>query len=176
VKLGFVHGPAACGKYTVSRRAADRLGWPLFHNHLVVDAVAAVFDFGSEPFVRLRESFWLQVFDDAAREDRSLLFTFQPEATVAEDLPDRVVETVERHGGEVVFVALECPEGAIEERIEHASRSRFGKLRSLDDYRRLRDAGASRYPEMPAPRLRIDTSKVEPGEAGRRIAELLAGP
>ncbi len=38
----------------------------LFHNHLTVDLVAALFDFGSEPFVRLRESIWLDAFREAA--------------------------------------------------------------------------------------------------------------
>jgi asparagine synthase (glutamine-hydrolysing) len=34
---------------------------------VLVDAVSAVFDFGSEPFIRLREHFWLTIFREAAQ-------------------------------------------------------------------------------------------------------------
>lgn len=57
MKLIFIYGPAAAGKLTVARVLAEQTGVALFHNHLVVDAVMAVFPFGSEPFVRLREHF-----------------------------------------------------------------------------------------------------------------------
>ena len=55
MNLVFLHGPAASGKLTVGRELSRRPGYRLFHNHLVVDAVTAVFEFGSESFVRLRE-------------------------------------------------------------------------------------------------------------------------
>ena len=53
--LVFLYGPVASGKLTIARELAARTGFALFHNHLVVDAVMAVFPFGSESFVRLRE-------------------------------------------------------------------------------------------------------------------------
>ena len=59
MQLVFLHGPAAAGKLTVARALAARTGFALFHNHLVVDAVAAVFPFGSAEFRTLRERFWL---------------------------------------------------------------------------------------------------------------------
>jgi cytidylate kinase len=53
--LVSIHGPVAAGKLTVARELSHLTGFRLFHNHLTVDAVAAVFDFGSEPFILLRE-------------------------------------------------------------------------------------------------------------------------
>lgn len=58
MQLIFLYGPMAAGKLTVARELAARTGFALFHNHLLVDAVAAVFPFGSPSFVRLREQFW----------------------------------------------------------------------------------------------------------------------
>lgn len=87
--LLFLYGPVASGKLTIGRLVAERTGIPLFHNHLIVDAVSAVFPFGSEPFVRLREGFWLEMMGAAAQAGRSLIFTFTPEPTVAEDFPER---------------------------------------------------------------------------------------
>src|SRR3954468_6170352 len=90
MQLIFIYGPAASGKLTVSRKLAALTGTALFHNHLVVDAVSAVFPFGSEPFARLREHFWVQIFAEAAAAGRSLIFTFAPEPSVAADFPQRV--------------------------------------------------------------------------------------
>ncbi|MGB9242841.1 MAG: hypothetical protein WCC03_05765 [Candidatus Acidiferrales bacterium] len=106
MRIIFIYGQPASGKLTIARELADRTGIALFHNHLVVDALEAVFPFGSEAFVRLREQFWLAVFADAAQADRSLIFTFAPEPTVARDFAERVRTLVQSAGGEVMFVAL----------------------------------------------------------------------
>ena len=52
MQLIFIYGQVAAGKLTVARALAARTGLALFHNHLVVDAVAAVFPFGSEEIGR----------------------------------------------------------------------------------------------------------------------------
>lgn len=173
MKLLFLHGPAACGKLTVATEVAARTGFRLFHNHLTVDLVAALFDFGSEPFVRLRETIWLAAFREAALADTSLVFTFQPEASVGASFPEQVVECVTSSGGSVIFVALTCPENEIERRVENASRRDFGKLRSLAQYRSLRDAGAFDYPPLPPPALALDTHALSPEEAAERIVALV---
>ncbi len=106
MEIIFIYGPAAAGKLTVSRELAKITSLALFHNHLVVDAVGAVFSFGTEPFIQLRESFWIQTFSAAARIGRSLIFTFAPEATVDTGFPERVRATVAPFGGSVVFIEL----------------------------------------------------------------------
>jgi hypothetical protein len=65
VKLVFLHGPPGVGKLTVGRELAAITGYGLFHNHLVVNALLAVFEFGSPAFVELREEIWLAVFERA---------------------------------------------------------------------------------------------------------------
>jgi hypothetical protein len=170
--LVFLHGPAASGKLTVARELSRLTGYRLFHNHLVVDAVTAVFDFGSESFVRLREEMWLSVFCEAARQGVSLIFTFAPERTVRESFVGEAVAEVEGAGGRVVFVELTCPEAELERRVEDESRAAFGKLRSSALFRELRDAGVFEYPRLPA-HLTIDTSALTPGEAAIRIREHL---
>ena len=137
--LIFLHGPAASGKLTVARALEDLVGYPVFHNHLVVDALTTVFPFGSEPFVRLREQFWMQVFIEAARTDRSLTFTFAPESTVQGDFPARVRAGVEAHEGRVCFVRLIVSDGEQERRIGADSRRAFHKLTDVATLRQLRN-------------------------------------
>ena len=109
MELIFLYGPVASGKLTVGKKLAERTGYALFHNHLIVDAVLAVFPFGSPEFVRLREAFWLEAIETAARSGRSLIFTFAPEPSVAADFPERVTRIVAAVGGRVTFVALALP-------------------------------------------------------------------
>lgn len=174
MEIIFVYGPAAAGKLTVGRRLANLTGLPLFHNHLIVDAVGAVFPFGSEPFAHLRESFWLQTFTEAARCGRSLIFTFAPEATVDPRFPERVRAAIEPFGGSVVFIALTVSPEEQEARIGNASRSEFGKLTSLELLRELRDSFDASMDAMPAAELSIDTQAHDPATAAERIAAHLA--
>ena len=56
MKLLLIHGGAASGKLTVARELENLTGLPIFHKHLIVDAVAAVFPFGSDRFIHLQKS------------------------------------------------------------------------------------------------------------------------
>jgi len=171
MKLIFLYGPAASGKLTIARELAILTGFALFHNHLVVDAVAAVFPFGSERFVKLREQFWLAMFREAAGAGHSLIFTFAPEASVAPDFPDRARQTVEAAGGEIIFVRLTLSRDEQERRIGNPDRAAFGKLRSLDLLRELRDQFTASEAEMPRAAFTLDTGATKPIAASRLIAD-----
>ena len=98
-------------------------------------------------------------------------FTFTPERTVRPDFVSAVVSATESAGGRVLFVWLICPEDELEKRMENEARAEFGKLRSLDMYRRLRDEDSFAYPPLPDSGLTIDTSETEPVESARRIVD-----
>lgn len=173
MRLIFIHGPPAVGKLTVARELAELTGLPLFHNHLAVDVLTPLFEFGSPSFVKLRELIWLSVFQEAAKHDVSLIFTFAPERTVRPSFIQDTITTIEARGGVVHFVRLTCAAGQIEQRLASPSRAEFGKLQSLDQYQALTRAGAFDYPEVPAV-LTIDTGVVSPREAAVTIRAFLA--
>lgn len=176
MKLVFVHGPVASGKLTIAKELGRITGYAVFHNHLVVDAVAAVFPFGTEQFVRLRESMWLDVIREAAIAERSLIFTFAPEPTVIQGFDRRVVECVRAAGGITHFVQLTVPLAVQEERLTAPSRALFGKLQSVDLLRELRTQFEASERAMPRGEVVIDTSALAPAEAARAIAETLCLP
>lgn len=167
--LVFLHGPAASGKLTTAEALEARLGWPVFHNHLVVDLLTTVFPFGSEPFVRLREQFWLAVIEDAATADRSLVFTFAPEPTVPQGFPDRVRGVVAAAGGRVHFVRLLVSDSEQERRIGLPSRRRFHKLADVGTLRSLRREG--RIVEEPPVDLEVGTDDSSPERTAAVIVE-----
>lgn len=171
--LVFIYGQVASGKLTVARALAAQTEMALFHNHLVVDAVAAVFPFGSPAFVRLRERFWLEVIETAILESRSLIFTFAPEPSVAPDFPARVEALVKAAGGTTVLVALTVSPTTQAGRLVAADRATFGKLRSLELLAELRDAFDASMAAMPTPALRIDTDTTTPEAAAVIIARHL---
>ena len=167
--LVFLHGPAASGKLTIARALEARVGFPVFHNHLVVDLLTTVFPFGSDPFVRLREQFWTSVFADAARVDRSISFTFTPEATVRPGFAGRVRQLIEGEGGRVCFVRLRVSDGEQERRIGLPGRSEFHKLTNVETLRRLRNYGPD--VEVPPADLEVDTDSSDESRSAASIAE-----
>lgn len=173
MQLVFIHGPPASGKLTVARELARLTGLPVFHNHLIVDALTPVFAFGTAPFVALREQIWLLVFADAARERQSLIFTFAPERTVRPRFVPDAVGAVEAAGGRVSFVKLVCPPEEIERRLLAPARTAHGKLTSVDQFRSLRGEGAFDHPELPDSGLTLDTATMLPAVAAVAIRDHL---
>ncbi len=171
--LVFLHGLPGSGKLTVGRELQSVTGFRLFHNHLAVDLLESVFEFGSAPFVELREQFWLSVFREAARTNLSLIFTFAPERTVRHSFPTAAETVVRSEGGRVFFVALRCREPELERRLSDPSRSAFGKLNSARRYRELRDIGTFDFPPLRAD-LELDTEALSPLEAAQKVNAGLA--
>lgn len=173
MKLVFLHGAPAVGKLTVARELAMLSGLRLFHNHLTVDLVSSLFSFGTEPFVLLREEIWLAAFGEAARQQASFIFTFNPEGTVRERFIQDAIAAVESASGKIIFVELTCDEAELERRIEDASRKEFGKLASVEQYRSLKDAGAFHFPKLPNG-LSLDTTSQSPADTAWLISEYVA--
>lgn len=171
--LVFLHGPPGVGKLTIGRELRAVTGFRLFHNHLVVDLLDTVFEFGSTPFIELREQLWLSIFREAARSGVSLIFTFAPERTVRAGFPAAAEAAVTSEGGRVLFVSLRCPEGELEQRLSEPSRAAFNKLKSVERYRELRDDGAFEFPPLRAD-LEIDTDSLSPILAAETIRARLS--
>jgi hypothetical protein len=171
MKLIFIYGLPAVGKLTVAKELAAITGYKLFHNHLVVDLLLSVFDFGTPPFVELREQIWLSVFDQACRANLpGLIFTFAPEKTVQPTFIEETISTVTRRGGEVLFIELVCPISELSSRMDNPSRRHYHKLDSVELFHQLNAAGTFNTPSMPQSALSIDTSRCTPSEAATQIA------
>ncbi len=84
--LVFLYGYPGVGKLTVANELAKITNFKVFHNHLTVDLLLSVFDFGTPEFIQLRDRIWLDTMTEAARSDLGgLIFTFSPEPTVPKD-------------------------------------------------------------------------------------------
>ena len=144
--LLVLFGPPASGKLTIARELSRLTGWKIFHNHLTVDLLLELFEFGSDSFVKLREKIWLEVMKEAA--PAGLIFTFAPEKTVAPDFLQRLAAAIP---GKTHFVELRCPESEIEARLGSSNRLGTGKLSSVDLYRDLKSRGVFNIDGLPTP-------------------------
>lgn len=107
--LVIVFGPPAVGKMTVGHELTKLTGYKLFHNHMTVEPVLEIFEFGSPPYVRLVSEFRRRIIEEAAGSDLAgLVFTFVWGLDDEDDkrLVEEYVDLVEARGGRVSFVEL----------------------------------------------------------------------
>ena len=169
MKLLLIYGSPAVGKLTVAEEIARRTGFRVFHNHLTIDALTPVFEFGTPPFWKLVHLMRVETVREAARAGVDLIYTFcyakdHDDAHVAE-----IVEAVESGGGEVLFVLLTADRSVIERRVGAPSRTRHGKLKSVETLREM----FARY-ELFAPvngrtSLVVDNTHLTAGETAQQI-------
>jgi deoxyadenosine/deoxycytidine kinase len=171
MKLIFIYGSPASGKLTVANEIAKRTGFRVFHNHLSIDCIEPIFEFGSPPFFRLIELIRYEVVAEAAREDRNLVYTF----CYAKDLDDahaaEVARRVEENGGEVCFVQLVCDKEVLKQRVTEESRKLHGKAgtpEQMDYYFRTYDLFS---PVPGRESLRIDNTDLPAEDAAQQIVD-----
>jgi len=175
--LVYLYGPPASGKLTIAEQFARLSGYPLFHNHLTVNAVRAVFPFGSPPFTDVLHRVRLDVFETAARSGLSLIFTNNSAWSGADGysrfcaFAARARGVFEGGGGRVRFVRVTAPQAILEQRLDEQSRREHGKLLEIDRLRELTDGldQTSLYPDD----LVIDTSQMSPEDAALAVFEAL---
>jgi hypothetical protein len=180
--LVYLYGPPAAGKLTVATALAERTGYRLFHNHLTVNAIVPVFDFGTPAFERLLGLFRQEVFETAMRAGVDLIFTNNsawPHADARERFAAyaaKVDRLVAGAGGRTCFVNITAPTEVLLARVAAESRRAHGKI---VDPEQLRARLATFDPTpLHADHLVVDTSTLEPAAAAARIAShlSLSGP
>lgn len=106
MKLIFIYGSPAVGKLTVADEIAKRTDFRVFHNHLTIEAVAPIFEFGTKPFWKLVHLFRIKTITEAARHRQNLIYTFCYAKGSDDAHVEKITKTVEKNGGEICFVLL----------------------------------------------------------------------
>ena len=171
MKLVILYGAPAAGKLTIATELGKRTGYKVFHNHLSIDCVKPVFDFGTPPFLRMIETIRFATIAEAAREGVDLIHTFVYALGEDDEHFAKLIARAEDNGGEVHLVLLKCDPKVLRERIGNESRVRIGKLTdpgSIDGSLKRYDL-RSAYPGRDS--LVIDTTCLEPCEAASQIID-----
>ena len=150
----MIYGAPGVGKLTTAKALAGLTGFKVFHNHLSFDLARAIFEFPTPAFARL--------FGYASPEDDPFV--------------ERMIQVVERFGGELGFARLFCDTVTHEQRILAEERERFGKITSVA---KLRDALArwNFTRTIPAREtFEIDNSNLAADVVARRIVARFSLP
>ena len=175
MNLVLLHGLPGVGKLAVGQALNDLTGYSLFHNHLTVDLLLSVFEFGTPPFLELRDRIWIDVMARAAEEGFSgLVFTFAFGASLP-GFYDRLRRRVEAAGGAICPVELRCDLEENERRVVQPDRATYGKIADLVLFRARVMSGDFQAPDMEG-NLVIDNTNLTPLEVARRIVEHFALP
>ena len=171
MKLIIIHGPPAAGKLTVAREIEKRTRFKVFHNHLSIDCVKPVFEFGTPPFNRLVEHIRMETIAEAARENVDLIHTFVYAFGEDDEHFRKIIGSAESNGGEVHLVLLTCKSDELKRRIANESRVEIGKLTNPDSV----DASLKRYDLLSTlpgrETLIVDTTDIQPEVAATQIIE-----
>ena len=171
MKLLFIYGSPAVGKLTVANEIAKRTGFKVFHNHLSIDCIEPIFDFGTESFFKLIEMIRVETVAEAARQNVNLIYTF----CYAKDLDDahvrKIIELVEEGGGEVCFVLLVAGKDVLERRILEESRKQYSKVKNLKILHELFDRYDLFSPVPERESLIIDNTNLSAKTTARKIIE-----
>lgn len=128
MKLVIIYGPPAVGKLTVAKELAALTGYKLFHNHLTVNLVESLFEFGTPVF-------WEQVchireylFEAAAQNNVNLIFTFVYAAGEDDRIIRNYINIIEKRGGEVCLVQLKASIEELKKRVVEMNRMHYKKM------------------------------------------------
>jgi hypothetical protein len=177
--LLVISGPAAVGKMTVGQIICERSGFKLFHNHMTIDTLRPVFEFGSPAMAILVPEFRFRVIEEAAKSQmagvvHTCVWAFQ-EGSGDTQFMGRMKSMVESHGGKVCFVELQASQEirkgrqVSENRRKHKPGNVERGPQGLVDFERphqLDSAGSFPFPEN---YLRIENDQVSAEEAADRI-------
>ena len=171
MRLIFIYGPPAVGKYTVAMELGRLTGFRVFHNQLSIEAVRPVFAFGTPSYEKLVKQLRIAVMDEAARTGTDLIFT----KVYSHPLDDLQVAdlcaAVEGHGGTVCLVRLIAGRDVIEYRATSEHRAPMGKLDTAAAVRGVMDLRDVYTPIPGRESFVIDNTAVPAAEAAQRIAE-----
>ncbi|HJP96388.1 MAG TPA: AAA family ATPase [Candidatus Saccharimonadales bacterium] len=172
MKLLFLYGPPAAGKYTVGSELAERTGYKLFHNHMTVDISRALFGETQNNGARasaLKDQLRLDVIRTAAEQNINLIFTLAYTRGASDQFVYDVVKTVTDNKGCVCFVQLHAPRQVLYSRIGNTSRHLLGKPSTREHLEEKFARGGLDLPVLFTNNLRLDTSQLQPTEAAQRV-------
>lgn len=138
MKLVVLYGPPGVGKLTVGKALAKKTGYKLFHNHLTIELLCSLFEWGSPEYRSFSDKYRFELLATAARSGiKGVIFTYV--YAVEED--DAAIRELIRHmnavNTKVLFIRLYCDQKTLEKRLTSHDRRRFTKIRHVKSLRSL---------------------------------------
>ena len=132
MKLLLLYGPPAVGKLTIAKAIASLTAFQVFHSHLTVDLVTAIFPRGTPAYRRLLWDIRYAVLAEAVRAPLDGLIFTMVYGRDREPFIARCVDVVKSYGGDICLVHLYCRAETLRQRVGRADRQQYGKITSVE--------------------------------------------
>ncbi|MDQ5900484.1 MAG: hypothetical protein QG600_62 [Patescibacteria group bacterium] len=174
MKLIVIYGPPASGKYTIAKALAEKTGYKLFHNHLTIDLLKSVFEFGTPEFFRLSQNMRLDIFEEAAKQNiPGIIFTYVYEKDADDHFIRNLLDRVVKNNGEVQFIQLYCDKNELLKRVTEESRKLFQKVKSEEGLIKTLEAGDQMSTISFVKSTKIDNTYLSVEETLQKVLEIL---
>jgi hypothetical protein len=173
----YLYGPTGVGKLTVARELVALTGYRLLHNHLTVNLVSTLFQYGTADFTRLLRQLRLLMMEEAVRADIDLVVTNVNTGSADQRaFIQSLTEVIAAGGGTTAFVQLRCRHDVWLQRIASESRLAESKPTDPDVILRLFE-NKDPFARLPfEPLLTLDTTHLSPVDVAAQIVEHYALP
>ncbi|HEX8367804.1 MAG TPA: hypothetical protein VF604_04485 [Pyrinomonadaceae bacterium] len=174
MKLIFLYGAPAVGKLSIANEIARKTDFKVFHNHLSIDCIEPIFEFGSPSFGKLIDLIRFETVAEAARAGQNLIYTFCYAKGADEKHVEKITRAVEENGGEICFVLLVADKTELENRVLEESRRKYGKAKTVEMMRYFFETYDLFSPVPERETLLIDNTNLSVEAAAQQIIEHFA--
>ena len=169
MSLIFIYGPPASGKLTIAKELSKETNFKLFHNHLSVDLLKNIFEFGSPEYRELIYEIRLKVIERAIKNNIDLIFTYFYTFPEDNSFIDLLLKTIEPYGVTPFFVQLRCSQDVLLKRVESSDRGNFQKLQDKSILKELLVKYDCATPIPFVKNISIDNTHLSPEQVVKQI-------
>lgn len=170
MKLVVLYGPPGVGKLTVARILAKKTGFKVLHNHLTIELLCSLFDWGSKPYNKLVKKYRFELLEMADKYGvKGVITTFVYGAEADDKEMRELLRRMKRRKVKVCFVKLESSQAELERRIKHESRKAFTKIRHVKNLRDLMKKFDVQATIPVGDNLIVDTTSLTPIQVSQKI-------
>ncbi len=139
MKLVVLYGAPATGKYTVGKILAEKLGYKLFHNHLVIDLLKEILNERNEKTNKLDHEITLQILREMDNQNiEGVIYTFVYNPNTDKQF---VTNLSQFTNNDTHFVELYCSKDTLMERVANESRKPFKKVHKKEHLEKFLKSG-----------------------------------
>ena len=171
MKLIFIYGPPAAGKFTIAKELSRITDFKLFHNHIINDLLDNYLDSKKNVYWDVADTLKFKIIEGMAKEKvKGMIFTMMRAKNPRDHvLPNKIKKIVEKNKGNVYFVRLKCDEKEILKRVVHPSRKKFGKFSSRKAVKKFIKEYAPHTPLNFKNQLEINSAKTSAKKVAQQI-------